>query len=237
MFENKTILITGAATRLGKELSLLFAKNNAKTIIIHYNNSISSAYELQLDLQELGCHSILTQCNFSQPDSIKEMFNEISTQVSSIDILINNASVFEKSKLNSVSASELAHIMNVNIISPILCIQFASKLMQNGLVVNLSDSTINTLPVNFAGHAISKSALVTMMDLAVKTYSPNIRINTIVIGLVMKSERDTQWETLVKKTPLKRSGSVEDIFKTIVYLSHTTYTTGATINVDGGLRV
>lgn len=237
MFENKTILITGGATRLGKGLALLFAKNNAKTIIIHYNTNIDSAYELQIDLQELGCHSIIIQCDFSKPETIQKMFNDLYTKVSQIDILINNAAIFEKSRLDNSSVASLNRIMNVNIISPIMCIQYASKVMTNSLVVNISDSTVNTLPVNFAGHAIAKSTLLTMTDLAVKTYSPNIRINTIIAGLIMKSDFDTQWDALIKKTPLKKSGSVEDIFNTIQYLSNTSYVTGATINVDGGISI
>jgi NAD(P)-dependent dehydrogenase (short-subunit alcohol dehydrogenase family) len=235
MFKNKNILITGAGTRLGTAIATGLGIQGAN-IIIHYNTSVDSAKELEHNLKTIGCNTMLYQCDFSNLESISRMFTEIEANMKHIDILINNAAIFETGSLDTVSITDFKRSLDINLIAPMLCIQYASKIMPEGsMVVNISD-TLGVIPgVRFAQHSISKSALITMGNLAARTYAPKIRVNTIVGGLIIQSVKDHHWDAMIKKVPLKTHGSPEDIINAIKFLYESTYTTGTTINIDGGL--
>jgi NAD(P)-dependent dehydrogenase (short-subunit alcohol dehydrogenase family) len=231
-------MITGGAKRIGADIARHFAKNGAN-IIIHYNTSDADAEQLQEELWKCNVKITLIKCDFNKPYDITLMFNNlVKLGVDTIDILINNAAIFEKNTINTLDYTAILKSFNVNVFSPMLCthecINFGVK-----LVVNMSDTTTVKNGQNFLSHSLSKKSIIDFTKTAAKSLAPNTRINCIVLGLILDdtNEANANFDSLVKKTPMKMSGSVDNITSTIDYLWNNEYITGSIINVDGGLTL
>jgi NAD(P)-dependent dehydrogenase (short-subunit alcohol dehydrogenase family) len=152
------------------------------------------------------------------------------------ELLINNASLFEPSKLSETTTEFLDRQMSVNFKAPFILMRDFVNTIKSGLIINFVDTRIVTNQSNFAAYSISKKALWEMTKMAALEFGPQIRVNAIAPGLILPPE-EKGGEYLLKlseRIAMKRPGGLEPILKSLDYILNNDYLTGQLLFCDGG---
>ena len=237
---NKTILITGAAQRIGKELALSFF-NKGWDIIIHFNSSKVEAENLADKMNsERSNSAMIVQANLDNPDEITKLVKRTLSKNSRIDALINNASTFYPTPIGTFSEENWNALMGSNLKAPLFLIQsFHKELEKNqGFIINITDINVDKALTNHSIYLAAKSGLQTLTKSLAKELAPNVRVNAIAPGAILEPP-NTQWTTeqknnIIQAVPMKKMGTEKDIVDAAIYLSEAKYVTGQILNIDGG---
>ena len=237
MSERKKVLITGASKRIGKSIALNLAKHGYD-IAIHYNKSKTSAINLVEELNSLKVRSSVFKLDLIKIDKIEEWFDEITKVFGTINVLINNASVFEYDSLKSSSLNSLNKHLDINLKAPFLLSKFFVKNLksQKGNIINILDQRVLNISPYFTSYTISKSALHTLTKSLALSLAPKIRVNAVAPGPTLRSIRQNEEEfrEQIKRTPLQNQVSLNEINNAINFLLNNNSVTGQTIMVDSG---
>ncbi len=234
---SKTVLITGAAKRVGKALALHLA-GQGWNIAIHYNTSTVEARQFcdELISSFPNQQFELFKADLNRTDEVEMIIPQVVRKFSGIDLLINNASVFEPASLEETTTAFLERQMNVNFNAPfILCRNFAQA-CQLGVIVNFVDTRIVNNKSNFAAYSISKKALWELTKMAALEFGPGVRVNAIAPGLTLPPEEKGE-DYLLKLAghiAMKRPGGLTPILKSLDYILNNDYLTGQLLFCDGG---
>ena len=237
---NKTILITGAAKRVGKEMALSFFKKGWN-IIIHYNSSSKDAQSLADELNaERKNSATIIQANLDNANDITELAEKSLSISGSINGLINNASTFYPTPIGSFSQENWDALMGSNLKAPLFLIQLLCDELKknNGFIINITDINVDKALMNHSIYLAAKSGLQTLTKSLAKELAPNVRVNAIAPGAILEPPNVTwtkeQKDNIIKLIPMSRMGCEKDIADAAIYLSEAEYVTGQILNVDGG---
>jgi len=234
----KSVLITGAAQRIGRAIALDFAQKGWN-IAIHCHSSKREADNVATEITALGSQAIVVQCDLSHPDAAQNIFSQTDSQLGPITCLINNASVFEPDDINSVSAQSWALHLDVNLKAPVFLAQSFSRQLPaetQGNIINLIDQRVWKLNPQFLSYTTSKAALWTLTRTLAQALAPDIRVNAIGPGPALPNERQRRadFDRQKSQTLLKRGTSPQEICRTIQFILETPAMTGQMIALDGG---
>ena len=231
----KTVLVTGAAKRIGAAISRALAREGAN-VIVHYHGSGSEAVRLRDEIAALGVQSWLIQANFEKPDEYETLIERSIEVAGGLDMLVNNASLFPVDSLTTVTFDSLVRNMEVNAWVPFTLSRDFARLVGHGKIVNLVDSRTHDFDWTHVAYILSKHVLDVLTRVTALRYAPDIAVNGIAPGLILPppGEDESYIERLTHTVPLKRHGSPEDIAEAAVYLLKSDFLTGEVINVDGG---
>ena len=237
---NKTILITGAAQRIGKEIALSFF-NKGWDIVIHFNSSRLEAEALADKMNsERSNSAMIVQANLDNADEVTKLVKKTLSKNSRIDALINNASTFYPTPVGTFSEENWNALMGSNLKAPLFLIQsFHKELEKNqGFIINITDINVDKALINHSIYLAAKSGLQTLTKSLAKELAPNIRVNAIAPGAILEPP-NIEWTTEQKKNiihavPMKRMGTEKDIVDAAMYLSEAEYVTGQILNIDVG---
>ena len=237
---NKTIFITGAAKRIGKEIALTF-KELGWNIIIHYNSSKNDADNLADQINKDNPNSAKTvQGNLDIKEDIQKILSEVSDAFPSVDLLVNNASTFYPTPIDEISEDHWEKLVGSNLKGPLFLIQgLKEKLKEsNGSIINITDTNLTKGVANYSIYSAAKAGLEAITKGLARELAPEIKVNAIAPGAMLQPP-DVTWteeqkNKVVESIPLKRMGSEKDIANTVKFLAHSEYITGQTIKVDGG---
>ena len=233
----KTALVTGGAHRIGQQICRTLHEANF-TIIIHYNTSSIDAENLANEFNLIRANSARTiQAELSNIKDIKQLCQTIE----SLDLLVNNASVFYPTPINSLTLSDYQTTMNTNLMGPLfLSSTLSKKLSENqGSIVNIVDIHGDRPLKNHTIYNISKAAIAMMTKTLAKELAPNIRVNGVSPGSILWPENEAelshdQKQSMLNKIALNKQGAATDIANTVLFLAQSDYITGQIIAVDGG---
>ena len=233
----KTALVTGGAHRIGQQICRTLHEANF-SIVIHYNTSSSAAQNLADELNSIRANSAtIIQAELSNTDDIKQLCQSIE----SLDVLVNNASVFYPTPIDELTLTDYQNIMNTNLMGPLfLSSTLKDKLSKNqGSIVNIVDIHGDRPLKNHAIYNISKAAIAMMTKTLAKELAPNVRVNGVSPGSILWPENEaelsqSQKQSMLNKIALNRQGSAQDIANTVLFLAQSNYITGQIIAVDGG---
>ena len=232
--EGKTVLVTGAAKRIGRAITLRLHRERAK-VLIHYGNSQAEAEELSA---ECGGAPIF-QADLSKVSEIVRMF----AQIGPLDCLVNNAARFTKIDPLLLSEAEWDYVHSTNLKATFFCAQQAARKMmaqeQGGRIVNLSSiGGVEAWPM-YVHYCASKAGVIHMTRAMARAWAPKISVNSVAPGAVPFEEAETApLQELKAKTPAGRFGTGDEIADAVVfYLSATQFVTGQLTIVDGGLTL
>ena len=233
----QTALITGAAKRLGKEMTVHLAKKGWN-VAIHFNSSSGQAQNLKMKLQKEYPNQKfeIFQTNLSNSAETEKLILKVVDEMGRLDLLINNASVFDPGYLRETDLKLFDLQMSVNFQAPfILCRDFA-KLVKKGLIVNLADTRIAVNKSNYAAYSISKKALWELTKMAALEFAPEIRVNAIAPGVTLPPEdKDEAYlNKLAENIPMKKPGGIEPILQSLDYITTNNTLTGQLLFADGG---
>ena len=237
---NQTILITGAAKRVGKEMALSFFKKGWN-IIIHYNNSIEDAQSLADEMNAQRKNSAyIIQANLDNAEDVLKLAETALSLSGRIDGLINNASTFYPTPMGSFSEEHWEALMGSNLKAPLFLTQFLCETLRKnkGFIINITDINVNKALTNHSIYLAAKSGLQTITQSLAKELAPDIRVNAIAPGAILEPPNVTwtkeQKDNIIKLIPMSRMGNEKDIADAAIYLSEAEYVTGQILNVDGG---
>lgn len=232
--KGKTILITGATRRIGKNITLAMARSKAN-VIIHYHQSEKQALKLVQQAKQSGVKAWAVKGDLASPDGITEWFTGIRQKTGRIDILINNASIFFPSSLNKLEKN-LGTFLDINSLSPLVLARNFAGQTENGCIVNLLDNRIKGYDLTHAAYQLSKNILYSLTRMMAIQMAPGIRVNGIAPGLILPpaGKGHSFLKKMALRNLLKRSGKAEDITKAVEFLITSPFITGEVIVIDGG---
>jgi 2-keto-3-deoxy-L-fuconate dehydrogenase len=255
MFEltNKVAVITGGGSGIGQAIALLFAKQDAQTVVLDVDGDAASA-TVNLICQT-GGRAIALSCDVSKAAEVGKVFHTIHSELERIDILVNNAGIAHVGTVANTSEEDFDRIYNVNVKGVFLCSKAAIGIMlrqKKGVILNMASivSCIG-LPDRFA-YTMSKGAVLTMTrSIAVDYMHNNIRCNCIcparvhtafVDGYVAKNYPGREQEVLQELAhyqPMGRMGTPEEVAALALYLcsDEASFVTGQAYPIDGGVLV
>jgi len=236
--KNKNLLITGAATRVGKAIALHFSERGWN-IALHYFRSSSKAIKLKKIIEQNLVKVVLIKADLKNPKQIEKIMPLARKKLGTIDCLINNAALFEKDDIANFTTKSWDDHLNINLLAPaILTKQFSKQASKKTVsnIINIIDQRIFNLTPFFMSYTVSKSGLQTLTKTMAMRLGPNIKVNAIAPGPTIKSKRQTDkhFKNQVKSTLLKKSVKAKDICATVEFLISNNSITGQIIAVDSG---
>lgn len=237
----ESVLITGCVRRLGKIIACHLADLGYHVWLQYLRDDMEAENTCQ-QINRVGGSASLIKADLQDTDEIIRMFDFIREN-GELTTLINNAAIFYRSNLATLSVTDWDRLFDINLRAVWLCSREAAKLIgenptKSGLIINMSDSGSYQYWKEYGGYTLSKAAVRDLTILLAKTFAPKIRVNSISPGLILPEESmdEKTWKYLSSETLLKKSGEPEDILNAVDYLMKSDYITGIDIPVDGGYR-
>ena len=236
----KTIFITGAAKRIGKEIALCFSEMGWN-IIIHYNSSKNDAQVLADEINGNNADSAITvQGNLDVKEDVEKVINEVRDAFPTIDLLINNASTFYPTPIEDISEEHWDKLVGSNLKGPLFLIKgLKDKLKESkGSIINITDTNLSKGVANYSIYSAAKAGLESITKGLARELAPDIKVNAIAPGAMLEPP-DVTWteeqkNKVISSIPLNRMGSEKDISEAVKFLAKSNYITGQIIKVDGG---
>lgn len=239
---NKVALITGAARRIGAAIARILHENGY-IVVIHYNKSSKEAQELVKHLNELRPYSALSiKADLRQVDEFNTLINNIINQTGRLDVLVNNASTFYKTKIGTTTATAWNDLMDIHIKAPYFLAEAAFPVLakERGSIINISDIHANRPMRDYPVYCIAKAGLAMLTKTLAHEFGPDVRVNSISPGQTIWPEAENALTNdiknkVIERTALKRPGHPDEIAKAVLFLVRdANYITGQDIAVDGG---
>ena len=246
-FQNRTALVTGATSGLGKEICLDLAQNGTH-IVIHYNKNKKEAELLANEINSFGVESYLIQEDFSQGDldEVCEKFiKKITSDFKKIDFLVNNAADQSLDPTDPMDETILNSIMMTNVFAPQALVKAClDQFSENSAIVNITSIEANFPFPNHSLYAASKAALTRYTELAsIELAELKVRCNAVAPGLIYRDGLEQFWpeglKNWIEKAPIKRPATASEVAKTVSFLlsDDASGITGVSVTVDGGWSV
>jgi NAD(P)-dependent dehydrogenase (short-subunit alcohol dehydrogenase family) len=234
-------LVTGGARRIGAHLARTLA-GRGYAVAIHYGSSAAKAEALAEEIERAGGRAAAIQSDLADPAQLEELMAAAQAAVGPIQVLVNNAAVFEHDRAADFSLDQWDRQLAINLRAPVVLARAFARLVSgdaNGLVVNLLDQRIAAPTKGYFSYTVSKLALAAATELLATALAPRVRVNGIAPGLTLKSGAQTEadFERLIHRTPLGKGSSLEAIAQALVYFLEADAVTGQILFVDGGRRL
>jgi len=239
----KSAIVTGAARRIGCEIALALGRAGAD-VAITYLNSCAEASKTVRDIEALGCRAAAIECDVRSEASVRQAVAATIASFGRLDILVNNAAVFESVALEKISLEQWDTIFDTNTRGPFLVAREALDHLRaaQGRIVNIG-SLGGIHP--WAGHAhycASKAALHMLTQTMAKAFAPEVSVNCVApgwidLGLVEPGgEPEENSRRFAARTPMRRNGTADDVAQAVLFFATGPgFVTGQILTVDGGL--
>lgn len=240
-FENKVVLITGATSGIGKACAKMFAKENAKVILVGRN--IKRGQKIEDEINKTSGNAFFIQCDVSNETQVKNMVCAAVNKYKKVNILFNNAGIMPKSEeIENISFDDWQKTLDINLTGLFLVTKYLKQylLKEKGVIIN--NASIAGLQHYASGrsyaYSASKAAVIQFSHQIAKNYAPEgIRVNCIAPGIIdtpILGDRDRK--LYAQRVPLKRLGTPDDVAKAVLFLASdsASYLTGTVLPIDGG---
>ncbi|MDN4523454.1 3-oxoacyl-[acyl-carrier-protein] reductase [Fictibacillus fluitans] len=244
MLNGKTALVTGASRGIGRAIALELAKNGAK-VAVNYAGSEAKAKEVVEEIIAMGQEAIAVQANVADSESVTGMVKRVIEEFGSLDILVNNAGITKDNLLIRMKEDEWDAVLDTNLKGVFLCTKAVSRQMmkqRKGRIINISSIVGVSGNPGQANYVAAKAGVIGLTKTTAKELaSRNITVNAVAPGFIDTEMTEVLDENvkgeMLKAIPLARLGSTEDIASLVTFLAgdSSSYITGQTINVDGGM--
>ena len=232
-------LITGGAVRIGRAIALHLAASGVD-VAIHYRNSAHAAEQTAAEARAFGVRAVTVAADLADTSAAADLLPTARSALGRpVDLLINNASLFENDSIASLTPESLDAHLSVNLKAPLLLSQaFASALPEGlgGNIINIIDQRVWKPTPWFTSYTVSKAGLLSLTQTLAMALAPRIRVNGIGPGPVLANERqsDEQFDRQWRSTLLQRGAKPEEIAAAVTFLLHAPSMTGQMLALDGG---
>jgi NAD(P)-dependent dehydrogenase (short-subunit alcohol dehydrogenase family) len=238
--KGKTVLITGGASSLGRYITIAAARAGAQ-VAFTYLNSMKSADELSAELKRLSTRYRALKCDVRSQNSVSRTVETVLDTFGAIDVLINNAGLFQTANFEEITEEQWDNIFAVNVRGPFLMSRACTPALRqgNGRIINLGSLGGERPWITHAHYCSSKAALHMLSRVMAKALAPEIAVNCVAPGMIYGDEgkRDSGLlKRLAERAPMKRNGAPEDVVSAVMYFTTCPhFITGQVLTVDGGL--
>ncbi len=238
----RVALITGAGRRIGAEMAR-FLHAQGMNVVLHYYQSEKSVKTLCAALNKQRKNSaFIVQANLSIFDHLSQLIQKTIEFWGYLDVVVNNASVFYKTKVGEVNSKAWDGLMDTNLKAPFFLAQAAFPYLAKrlGCIVNIADIHAARPLRDYSAYCISKAGLLMLTQALARELAPNVRVNAVSPGSIVWPEdknslSKVMQKKIISRTALQRQGNAIDIAKAVLFLiQEADYMTGQTITVDGG---
>jgi 3-oxoacyl-[acyl-carrier protein] reductase/pteridine reductase len=236
----QSALITGGARRIGRAIALELARAGAD-ITLTYLNSRAEAQRTAAEIEQLGRRALAVECDVRSESSVRAAIEASHTHHGRLNILVNNAAVFETAPLDQLTVAQWDAMFETNARGPFLVSREALPHLRaaHGRIVNLG-SLGGLQP--WAGHAhycSSKAAVHMLTQAQAKAFAPEVAVNCVAPGWIeQEEEAGPLSERFAAKTPMRRNGTAQDVAQAVLFFATATqFITGQILTVDGGLSL
>jgi 3-oxoacyl-[acyl-carrier protein] reductase len=240
-------VVTGASKGIGADIARHFAAEGA-AVVVNYSSSKEGADRVVDEITKRGGKAIAVQANVARKAEVERLFSATKKAFGKIDVLVNNAGVYEFSPLEEITEEQFHKHFNVNVLGLLFATQEAVKQFDpiGGSIINISSAVTSLTPPNASVYTGTKGAVDAITRTLAKELGPrNIRVNAInpgmveTEGVIAAGFNEGEFRKGVEaQTPLGRIGQPDDIAPAAVFLasSDAKYITGETLRIAGGLR-
>lgn len=241
LLTDKSVLVTGAANRLGAQIARTLHQNGAN-LIIHYRASADAAELLVTELNQLRANSAIAQCaDLGAIAELEELADNAIKAFDGLHILVNNASSFYPTKFGEIDQQAWDDLTASNYRAPLFLSQacYPALKQSSGCIINLVDIYASLPLKNHSVYCSAKAANQMLVKSLALELAPEVRVNGISPGAILWPTEETSDEQnykkiLLEQVPLKRRGTPQVISETVLFLATNDYITGEIIRVDGG---
>lgn len=230
-------LVTGAGVRVGRAIALALGRAGAD-VAVHYRGSQAGAAETAAALTVMGRRAPLVQGDQAADGGPEQIVAQAAAALGGLDLLVLSAAGFERVASAELDRARFEAMLSANLTGPFLLARAAHPhLRAGGAIVTVLDicGTSQVWPA-YAHYTAAKAGLAAITKLLAVEWAPHIRVNGVAPGFVLPPEGTTEAERAqrVKRIPLGREGSAEDVAGAVLYLAGAPYVTGQILAVDGG---
>jgi NAD(P)-dependent dehydrogenase (short-subunit alcohol dehydrogenase family) len=237
LLKGKTVLVTGAAKRIGRAIALALAERGANVAITY----LGSQLEAEDTVSALTTHDIdafAARCDLRDPESIQETMASVIEEFGQLNLLVNNAGIFESEALEKISVEQWDAMFTTNTRAPFLMAKAAHPHLRatRGRILNIGSLGGLHPWATHAHYCTSKAALHMLSQTMAKAWAPEISVNCIAPGMIVQGEVDEAYEHFARKTPMQRNGTAHDVAAAAIFFATAPhFITGQLLAVDGGL--
>jgi len=242
--QDKAVLITGAARRVGAEIARVLHAEGAN-LALHYRSATAEAQSLVAEFNAVRPGSALAfQADLLETDHLARLVADVAEHFGRLDALVNNASSFFATPIGSIGEREWDDLLGTNLKAPLFLAQAAAThlAVARGAIVNITDIHAERPLKNYALYCIAKAGLAGLTRALALELAPHVRVNAIAPGPILWPENGAfdaaAQANVISRTLLKRGGDPADIARTVRFLlADAPYVTGQILAVDGGRSV
>lgn len=236
---NRTVLVTGSAKRLGREIALALASAGWQ-VAVHYRGSEDEAMQTVADCEQLGVSAAAFDADLADEAAVRTLLPRVVAHFGQVDAVVNSAALFEHDSAETFGYAALERHLRTNTGAPILLAQalhaHVLERAGDGVVVNLLDQKLWNQNPDFLSYTLSKAALEAANTMLALALAPDVRVVGVAPGLTLTSEylSPEKFEALHKLSPLGRSSTPENVAGAVKFALENSSITGTTLLVDGG---
>lgn len=241
ILSGKSALVTGGARRIGRAIALALAGAGAD-VAITYLTSETEAVQTAREIEGLGCRALAVKCEVRSEASVRGAIGAVMGQFGRLDVVVNNAAVFDSAALGGISLEQWDAVFETNTRGPFLVAREALPHLRTvyGRIVNIG--SLGGIHA-WAGHAhyCSSKAAVHMLTLTMaKAFAPEVSVNCVAPGWIEMGDAEDGSEKsaarFAARTPMRRNGTAEDVARAVLFFAAgSSFVTGQILTVDGGL--
>ena len=233
----KVALVTGAAKRIGRSVALRLGSEGAD-VIVNYRSSRMEADEAVAQISATGRRAMAFQADVAKRADVIAMFAAIEREFGRLDILVNNAGMFFPGKFDELTEEQWDTILDSNLKSQFLCSQTAAPMLRRsgqGRIINFASLGGLLAWPAYTHYCVSKAGVIMLTRCLARALAPEITVNAVAPGTIsFPGDAPEIAEDFIRRTPLRRTGGLEDIDDAVIFLAQSPFITGQVIIVDGG---
>ncbi len=237
----ETVLVTGGAKRIGRQICLGLAEAGF-SVVVHHRNSEEESSELVDQIRSLGSEAESVRCDLSEPGATSQLISKSIDLMGPISHLVNNASVFEHDDIHSMNETSWDLHLSVNAKAQTMLIQSLAREFSGrenrGSVVNILDQKIASPNPDHLSYTASRFAMMGLTEVLARGLAPSIRVNGVAPGHTIASPEQTEegFRIAQAESPLGTGPTPEDVADAVLFLINAKSVTGQIIFVDSGER-
>ena len=240
----KIALVTGASRGIGKAIALSLGKSGAE-VIVNYSSSEEKANEVVEKIKNHGSKAHKLKFDVADEESVNNSISQITKEIGSIDILINNAGITRDGLLMRMKSSQWEEVIDTNLKGVYLCTKYVSKFMlkkRSGKIINITSIVGIIGNPGQANYSAAKAGVIGFTKTCAKEFaSRDIKVNAVAPGFIeTEMTKGLNNEEILKLIPLRQLGKTDQIANLVNFLVSSAageYITGQTISIDGGMNM
>ena len=237
--KGKSVLVTGGARRIGREIALAMAAAGAD-VAFTYLSSAQDARGTLADLKARGVRALALRCDVRQEKSVTAALRRVQDQFGGLDVLVNNAGAYDTIDFEKITARQWDDMFATNTRGPFLMSRLAAPLLRarKGRIINIASLGGLRPWASHAHYCASKAALIMLTGVTAKALAPEVSVNCVSPGMISSgsAEATAFLRHVAQKTPMRRAGTPAEVAAAVMFFaSGPHFVTGQVLGVDGGL--